>query len=81
MSYYPKMKLFDLKILSPLGHTFAVSQKEMANESRQNNFGSTDGSCRTYEFHKCIERYHGNYKVNKFSCWNQCLCMAFAQLA
>jgi len=33
-----------------------------------------------YEFHKCVERYNGNYKVQSFSCWDQFLCMAFAQL-
>jgi hypothetical protein len=33
-----------------------------------------------YEFHKCVQRYNGYYKVKHFSCWNQFLCMAFAQL-
>lgn len=33
-----------------------------------------------YEFRKCVDRYHGNYKVKSFSCWDQFLCMAFAQL-
>ncbi len=33
-----------------------------------------------YEFQKCVERYHGNYKVKSFSCLDQFLCMAFAQL-
>jgi hypothetical protein len=33
-----------------------------------------------HEFHKCVERYTGNYKVQSFSCWDQYLCMAFAQL-
>jgi len=33
-----------------------------------------------YEFSKCVERYQGNYKVKSFSCWDQFLCMAFAQL-
>jgi hypothetical protein len=33
-----------------------------------------------YEFRKCVQRYRGNYKVQRFSCWNQFLCMAFAQL-
>lgn len=32
------------------------------------------------EFHKCVKRYHGDYKVKKFSCLNQFLSMAFAQL-
>lgn len=33
-----------------------------------------------YEFRKCVERYNGNYKVKSFTCWDQFLCMAFAQL-
>lgn len=34
----------------------------------------------TYEFCRCVDRYHGNYKVKSFSCWDQYLCRAFAQL-
>ena len=33
-----------------------------------------------YEFRKCVARYNGNYKVKSFSCWDQLLTMAFAQL-
>jgi hypothetical protein len=33
-----------------------------------------------YEFRACVERYHGHYKVKSFSCWDQFLTMAFAQL-
>ena len=33
-----------------------------------------------YEFKKCVDRYKGNHRVRKFSCWDQFLCMAFAQL-
>jgi hypothetical protein len=33
-----------------------------------------------HEFQKCVERYRGNYKVRSFSCLDQYLCMAFAQL-
>jgi hypothetical protein len=33
-----------------------------------------------YEFRKCVQRYEGNYKVKSFSCFDQFLCMAFAQL-
>lgn len=32
------------------------------------------------EFRKCVKRYNGNYKVQSFSCLDQFLCMAFAQL-
>jgi hypothetical protein len=34
----------------------------------------------SYEFRQCVERYNGNYKVKSFSCWDQFLSMAFAQL-
>jgi hypothetical protein len=34
-----------------------------------------------YEFNKCVKRYNGHYKVHHFSCWEQFLCMSFAQLA
>lgn len=33
-----------------------------------------------YEFKKCVRRYRGNYKTRTFSCLDQLLCMAFAQL-
>jgi hypothetical protein len=33
-----------------------------------------------YEFNQCVIRYHGNHKVRSFSCMDQFLCMAFAQL-
>jgi hypothetical protein len=33
-----------------------------------------------YEFRVCVERYRGDYKVQSFSCWDQFLTMAFAQL-
>jgi len=33
-----------------------------------------------HEFRKCVKRYGGKYKVKSFSCFDQFLCMAFAQL-
>jgi len=32
------------------------------------------------EFRRCVERYDGDYKVQRFSCLDQFLCLAFAQL-
>ena len=32
------------------------------------------------EFRQCVERYQGHYKTKSFTCWDQFLCMAFAQL-
>jgi hypothetical protein len=33
-----------------------------------------------YEFRKCVARYQGDHKIKNFSCMDQLLCMAFAQL-
>jgi hypothetical protein len=32
------------------------------------------------QFQECVTRYRGDYKLKSFSCWDQFLCMAFAQL-
>jgi len=32
------------------------------------------------KFRQCVNRYNGNYRVRSFKCYNQFLCMAFAQL-
>ena len=33
-----------------------------------------------HDFHRCVRKYRGNYRTRKFSCLDQFLCMAFAQL-
>jgi len=33
-----------------------------------------------YEFQKCVSRYKGDHQRKSFSCWDQFLAMAFAQL-
>jgi hypothetical protein len=32
------------------------------------------------DFDRCVRSYRGNYRIRKFSCLDQFLCMAFAQL-
>lgn len=32
------------------------------------------------QFRRCVARYRGHYKVRRFSCWDQFLAMAFAQM-
>jgi len=34
----------------------------------------------SYEFQLCVDRYQGNRYVKDFSCWDQFLCLVFAQL-
>ncbi len=33
-----------------------------------------------HEFRKCVARHRGDYHIKAFSCWDQFLCMIFAQL-
>src|SRR4030043_2178760 len=33
-----------------------------------------------HEFNKCVRRYQGEHWIRSFSCFDQFLCMAFAQL-
>ena len=33
-----------------------------------------------YEFNKCVRRYGGDSRPRGFSCWDQFLCLSFAQL-
>jgi len=33
-----------------------------------------------HEFHRCVRRYRGNFHGRRFSCYDQFLCLAFAQL-
>ena len=32
------------------------------------------------KFRRCVDRYNGNHRVRSFTCYEQFLCMAFAQL-
>ena len=34
-----------------------------------------------HEFRRCVARYGADYRLRRFSCWDQFLCMAFAQLS
>ena len=34
-----------------------------------------------YEFNKRVSKYNGNYRARTFTCWDQFLCMSFAQLS
>ena len=34
-----------------------------------------------HQFRQCVQRYAGNCRVRSFSCWDQFLCMMFAQLS
>jgi hypothetical protein len=54
--------------------------KEWPMESGRIVFAQLMDRVPTYRFKQCVERFQGERKVHSFSCWNQFLCLAFAQL-
>lgn len=64
-----------------LCHSLSRSaSKENAFEPRTNRICSTHQLLSHNEFNRCVARYDGNKSVRSFSCWDQLLTMAFAQL-
>jgi hypothetical protein len=43
-------------------------------------FSQIMGFLPKHKFRQCVSRYKGNYRVRSFTCFDQFLCMAFAQL-
>jgi hypothetical protein len=75
-----KSTFIDLKQKLYLGHSADNNLKEWLMNRGQTVFSQIMDFIPMYEFRKCVQRYHGNYKVQSFSCWDQFLCIAFAQL-
>ena len=46
----------------------------------QTVFSQIMGFLPNHKFRQCVNRYKGNYRVRSFTCFDQFLCMAFAQL-
>jgi hypothetical protein len=46
----------------------------------QTIFSQVMGFLPQKKFRQCVDRYRGNYRVRSFTCYDQLLCMAFAQL-
>ena len=46
----------------------------------QTVFSQVMGFLPQYKFRQCVNRYNGNYRARSFTCYDQLLCMAFAQL-
>lgn len=46
----------------------------------QTVFSQVMGFLPQYKFRQCVNRYGGNYRTRSFTCYDQLLCMAFAQL-
>jgi len=82
LNYMPYYTVIDLKYFLSFCHSILSQTKK---EEWQMNTGKTVFSqimdfIPLYEFRNCVKRYRGNYKIKSFSCFDQFLCMAFAQL-
>ena len=43
-------------------------------------FSQLMAAIHSQQFDRCVHRFGGHYKVQQFTCWDQFLCMAYAQL-
>jgi hypothetical protein len=60
--------------------TIPQTRKEWSMNTGRTIFAQLMDFLPLHEFRKCVERYHGNYKVKSFTCLDQYLCLVFAQL-
>src|SRR5213596_3271260 len=74
--------LNDLNSISCFGRLTLsrITAKEKSIEPRSHCICATDQISFPNEFNRCVARYGGNKSVRSFSCWDQFLTMAFAQL-
>ena len=49
-------------------------------DTGQTVFSQLIGFLPKNHFDRCVQRYRGNYRTKTFSCFDQYLCMAFAQI-
>jgi hypothetical protein len=70
----------DLNIDSVLRAVTAVPVAESIDASRPSRFSQFMRHLPLTTFSRCLARYAGEHKVKSFSCLDQYLCMAFAQL-
>jgi len=75
-----KMVVIYLKLILYCGHPFVTKQRSDQMYTGKIIFSQIMDYLPMQEFRRCVNRYRGNYQVKSFSCWNQYLCMAFAQL-
>ncbi len=75
-----KTAVIYLKLILYCGHLFVTKQRSDQVYTGKIIFSQIMDYLPIQEFRRCVNRYRGNYQVKSFSCWNQYLCMAFAQL-
>ena len=58
----------------------ALSQGAWLMNSGRTVFSQLIDFLPAHQFSKCVARYNGDWRVRTFSCWDQFLCLSFAQL-
>jgi len=58
----------------------ALSQGAWPMNSGRTVFSQLIDFLPAHQFSKCVARYNGDWRVRTFSCWDQFLCLSFAQL-
>ncbi len=76
----PITRVTDLKIYCQFEHSPVIQQEDVKHVHRQTRFLSGHGLHAIAHLRRCVTRYQGDYKVKKFTCLDQYLCMAFAQI-
>jgi len=75
-----KIAVIYLKLILYCGHPFVTKERSDQVYTGKIIFSQIMDYLPMHEFRRCVSRYRGNYQVKSFSCWNQYLCMVFAQL-
>lgn len=74
-------KRVDIDATLPLGHEVPTNRRERdACNGKSHIFSQLMDWMQKRKFDACVHRYGGNHSVKRFSCWEQFLTMAFAQL-
>ena len=74
------MVVIDLKIFSGEAILLHPGRRRWLMNYGRTMFSQLMDFVPIHNFSQCIKYYNGNYKIKSFSCWDQYLCMAFAQL-
>jgi uncharacterized protein DUF4372/DDE family transposase len=73
------VSVVDLRIIGVLRHSERPLSAEIAMNVGRTVFAQLMEFIPQHQFRRCVDRYHGNRRARSLTCWDQFLCMAFAQ--
>ena len=78
--FWPRNDIFGRSRFSAEHRPFRLPEAEYRMLPGRTIFAELISHVSPRTFRTCVDRYHGDQKSSRFSCWDQYLCMAFAQL-